>query len=90
MKIQLQRRLQLNARSILLGSFLLLAGLTQPVLAAYPDKPIKVLVGYAPGSSTDIIGRIIAQDLSMALQRQQILMMQYVIALVFAMPRLDQ
>lgn len=38
-------------------------------LAAYPDKPIKMLIGYAPGSSTDIVGRMIANDLSIALKQ---------------------
>ncbi len=38
-------------------------------VAAYPDKPIKMMIGYAPGSSTDIVGRIIANDLSMALKQ---------------------
>ena len=37
--------------------------------AAYPDKPIKMMIGYAPGSSTDIVGRIIANDLSLALKQ---------------------
>ncbi|CAM3788470.1 Bug family tripartite tricarboxylate transporter substrate binding protein [Polynucleobacter brandtiae] len=38
-------------------------------VAAYPDKPIKMLIGYAPGSSTDIVGRMIANDLSLALKQ---------------------
>ncbi len=38
-------------------------------LAAYPDKPIKMMIGYAPGSSTDIVGRMIANDLSLALKQ---------------------
>lgn len=37
--------------------------------AAYPDKPIKMLVGYAPGSSTDIVGRMVANELSIALKQ---------------------
>ena len=37
--------------------------------AAYPDKPIKMMIGYAPGSSTDIVGRMIANDLSFALKQ---------------------
>ena len=37
--------------------------------AAYPDKPIKMMIGYAPGSSTDIVGRMIANDLSIALKQ---------------------
>ena len=36
---------------------------------AYPDKPIKMMIGYAPGSSTDIVGRMIANDLSLALKQ---------------------
>jgi len=30
----------------------------------YPTKTVKVLVGYAPGSSTDIVGRLVSQSLS--------------------------
>jgi tripartite-type tricarboxylate transporter receptor subunit TctC len=41
-------------------------------IAAYPDKPIKMMVGYAPGSSTDIVGRIIANELGMALKQSVI------------------
>ena len=37
--------------------------------AAYPDKPIKMLVGYAPGSSTDIVGRMVANELSLTLKQ---------------------
>ena len=31
--------------------------------ADYPNKPIKLIVGFAPGGSTDIVGRIVAQRL---------------------------
>ena len=47
----------------------LLAIFTSSAMAAYPDKPIKMMIGYAPGSSTDIVGRIIANDLSIALKQ---------------------
>jgi len=43
--------------------------LTGSAFAAYPDKPIKMMIGYAPGSSTDIVGRMIANDLSLALKQ---------------------
>ncbi len=32
--------------------------------AAFPDKPVKVIVGYSAGSSTDTIGRLVAQGLA--------------------------
>jgi tripartite-type tricarboxylate transporter receptor subunit TctC len=35
-----------------------------PLLAAWPEKPIKVLIGYAPGGSTDVVARLLSQKLS--------------------------
>ncbi|HZD19459.1 MAG TPA: tripartite tricarboxylate transporter substrate-binding protein, partial [Burkholderiales bacterium] len=32
--------------------------------AQYPAKPVRVIVGYAAGSSTDIVGRVMADRLS--------------------------
>ena len=32
-------------------------------LAAWPERPVKVLIGYAPGGSTDVVGRLISQKL---------------------------
>ena len=29
----------------------------------YPNKPVKLVIGFAPGGSTDIVGRIVAQKL---------------------------
>ncbi len=48
----------------LLAGLLLLAGLTGPAAAAFPDKPVRMVIGYGPGSSTDLVGRIVAQGLS--------------------------
>jgi tripartite-type tricarboxylate transporter receptor subunit TctC len=35
--------------------------------AAYPDKPIRIVVAFAPGSSTDVVARSLAQTLTVAL-----------------------
>ncbi len=35
--------------------------------ANYPDRPIKLVIGFAAGGPTDVIGRIVAQDMSMTL-----------------------
>jgi tripartite-type tricarboxylate transporter receptor subunit TctC len=41
----------------------LAAALALPAAAAWPEKPIKVLIGYAPGGSTDVVGRLLAPKL---------------------------
>jgi tripartite-type tricarboxylate transporter receptor subunit TctC len=42
------------------------AALTNPLaaFAEYPGQPVKMVVGYAPGGTTDVIARIIGQELS--------------------------
>lgn len=34
--------------------------------AAYPDKPIKIIVAFPPGSSTDTVARLMAQQMSVS------------------------
>ena len=43
--------------------FSVVAG-TGAAQAAYPDKPIRVIVPFAPGGSTDIVARIVTQRMS--------------------------
>ncbi len=40
--------------------------------ASYPSKPVRAIVGYAPGGGSDIMGRIMAQELTKALGHQMI------------------
>ena len=40
------------------------AALAIPALAAWPEKPIKILIGYAPGGSTDVVARLLSPKLS--------------------------
>lgn len=53
-----------HARSILCCA---LSCLSMSAWAAYPDKPIKIIVPWATGGATDQVGRLIAQPLSQAL-----------------------
>lgn len=58
------------ARSLLLASLLALtlpAGWAQ---TAYPAKPVKLIVPFAPGGFTDVVARILGQRLSAAMGQQ--------------------
>lgn len=62
--------LRLRLISKLIATAMVVSGVATTALAStYPDKPIKMMIGYAPGSSTDIVGRMIALDLSIALKQ---------------------
>ncbi|HEX2545889.1 MAG TPA: tripartite tricarboxylate transporter substrate binding protein [Ramlibacter sp.] len=51
------------------ATFALLAALAFaiPAHAAFPEKPIRIVVAFAPGSSTDIVARLVAEQLSASL-----------------------
>ena len=57
-------------RRALCAAFVAAALLPAAALAAWPERPIKLVVPYPPGGATDVIGRIIAQRLSTALGQQ--------------------
>src|SRR4051794_28450819 len=60
-----------GTRAITLGLTALLAATTAPAaaqstrdMAAYPTKPVRMIVVFPPGSGTDIAARLVAQELS--------------------------
>ena len=40
------------------------------IAQSYPDRPVKMIVGFAPGGPTDVIARIVADKLSASLGKQ--------------------
>ena len=58
-----------------LGARAFLIGLCATVLSGashaqgYPDRPIKLLIGFAPGSSADVTSRIIADEMGKSLKQ---------------------
>ena len=41
--------------------------------AGYPSKPVRIVVGYAPGGGSDIMGRFIGQELTKLLHQQMVI-----------------
>jgi tripartite-type tricarboxylate transporter receptor subunit TctC len=58
----------IDRRALLLG--LLASGATAPAVAAdYPSRPIKMIAPFTPGSPVDVVARLLAQHLSIALKQ---------------------
>jgi tripartite-type tricarboxylate transporter receptor subunit TctC len=57
---------KLTAAAALLAAF----GLMPASAASYPDKPVKIVVPFAPAGPTDVMARLIAQKLSESLKQQ--------------------
>jgi tripartite-type tricarboxylate transporter receptor subunit TctC len=57
MKSPYRARLKMAFTAILLGTSLASA-------AAFPEKPVRIVVPYAPGGSSDVIARVVADELA--------------------------
>ncbi|NMM89919.1 ABC transporter substrate-binding protein [Rhodococcus sp. SRB_17] len=60
----------LSRRSLTLGAAAILAAAALPAVgqtATWPSKPVRLVVGFAPGGGTDVMARSVAQSLSEAL-----------------------
>ena len=68
----LRRRLLGAACLVTVSTVAMIVPLAASAQAAWPSKPIKIIVPYPPGGSSDIIARAISQPLSEALKQSVI------------------
>jgi tripartite-type tricarboxylate transporter receptor subunit TctC len=68
-----KRRAVLATSLVLLGGLFTLGYTPLSQAQSWPDKPIKLIIPFAPGGTTDILGRALAQQLSVVLKQNVII-----------------
>lgn len=63
-------RMMARTALALIAALVTLASAGAGAASSYPDRPIRLIVGFPPGGAADILGRIAAQRLSDALGQQ--------------------
>ena len=63
---QLKLKKLLRSSSVLAAMGIVSLSAPTAAIAAWPEKPVRVVVGYSPGGSTDVLARVIANNMSEA------------------------
>ena len=66
----MRHRIKIGLKSALLALALACAGPGSALAQAWPAKPIRLIVPYPPGGSSDVVGRMIADRISGPLGQQ--------------------
>jgi len=61
---------KLMGLGLILAAFVSLPQAQTAAIKAYPDKQVRLVIPFPPGGATDVIGRIMAQELSKSLNQQ--------------------
>ena len=61
---------KLMGLGLILAAFASLPQAQTAAIKAYPDKQVRLVIPFPPGGATDVIGRIMAQELSKSLNQQ--------------------
>ena len=61
---------KLMGLGLILAAFTSLPQAQTAAIKAYPDKQVRLVIPFPPGGATDVIGRIMAQELSKSLNQQ--------------------
>jgi tripartite-type tricarboxylate transporter receptor subunit TctC len=57
----------IDRRTLLLATVAGLAGRTATAQGSYPSRPVRIIVGYAPGGGVDIVARLVGETMRGAL-----------------------
>ena len=63
----MNRKRFVNALGGLAAALALLAAAPSAIAQPYPNKPVRIVIGFGPGSGTDILARMLAEELQQAL-----------------------
>lgn len=63
----MNRKHFVKALGSLAAALALLAAAPSALAQAYPNKPVKIVIGFGPGSGTDILARMLAEEFQLAL-----------------------
>src|SRR3546814_6705994 len=63
-KLRMKRNMLKQSAAVILALAALAPSLGAAQTSDYPNQPIKIIIGFAPGTTTDILTRVVGDELS--------------------------